>query len=370
MGDHGVKEHNHGIDLLRIILAFMVITIHIHANGTGQVLNYTTVQPWKLFASIITLLCYPAVNTYILITGFYSYSAKKDLSNIIKSLSILWLSALFFSLVGYFVGLSYGNAFDFIDFIKRFFPITRGVWWFYTVYFALMLLSPYINKMIDSLDVIGHKILLIILLLILSILPVFVDWKGQIGSNYGYSLIWFITLYISGAYLNRRKVLDNRKKTVLKSMIAFVIVTLALLIFPKVLSYLGLSVTFSMYNSIFVYVQAISLFIGFSNMSIPSLLKKPISKLSGLALASYLLHCQEDIEKILWIKANPSIYANSTSIILYIAVMGLGIFVIGIVLEFIRKNICRVLRIDQGFSTLMSSIYEKFEKFLKREEVL
>ena len=80
-------ERNYGIDLLKIVLAIMVITIHINANGTGKVLQFSTVFPWKWITTIITMLCYPAVNTYILITGYYSYQANKDFNNIIKSLT-------------------------------------------------------------------------------------------------------------------------------------------------------------------------------------------------------------------------------------------------------------------------------------------
>ena len=179
-----MKERNFGIDLLKILLELMVITIHINANGTGQVLSHSTIQPWKSVVTLVTFLCYPAVNTYILITGYYSYETKKELNGIVKSLSLLWLSAVFFSFLDYAISIAFGNTFYIIDLIKRFFPITSGVWWFSTVYFALMLLSAFINRMLDSINIIEHRMLRFILLLVLSILPTFVNWEGQLGSNY------------------------------------------------------------------------------------------------------------------------------------------------------------------------------------------
>lgn len=363
-----MKERNYGIDLLKIVLAFMVIIIHINANGTGQVLAHATLQPWKSLITVVTFLCYPAVNTYILVTGYYLYDIKKNLKSSVRSLSLLWLSVLFFSVFGYFVGVVFGNGFQTIELIKRFFPITRGVWWFYTVYFALVLISPFINKMIDAIDMWEHKMALLVLILILSILPGFVNWEGKIGSNYGYSLIWFIALYITGAYLKRRKIMENRStKRFFLMMLIFGAATIALYLVPKILSLIGISISFAMYNSIFVYTQAIALFITFGNISIPKALEKTVASISRLALASYLLHCQEDIEKILWLKLNPSAYSNSVNIIFITVLLCIAVFVIGILLEAIRKKLCSLLKIDKGFVGVVCKGYSLLENALKEK---
>lgn len=360
-----MKERNCGIDLLKIVLAFMVITIHIHANGTGQVLLYSTTQPWKALATFVTFLCYPAVNTYILITGYYSYETKKELNGIVKSLSLLWLSAVFFSLFGYTISIVFGNTFNIIDLIKRFFPITRGVWWFYTVYFALMLLSPFINKMLDSININEHRMLLFILLLVLSILPTFVNWEGQLGSNYGYSLIWFIALYITGAYLQRINCLDTKSiKKCFVSIGAYLCATISLYVVPKVLSILGISASFAMYNSILVYIQAIALFIAFGNMRLSNGMIKIVASISGLALASYFLHCQEDIEEILWTGLTPATYANSAKIIYITILLCVSVFIIGALLELLRKNIYKFLKIDKSFINATSKGYAAIEQLL------
>lgn len=361
-----MKERNYGIDLLRIVLAFMVITIHIHANGTGQVLLYSTTQPWKALATFVTFLCYPAVNTYILITGYYSYKAKKELNGVIISLSRLWLSALFFSLFGYAISIASGNAFNPLDLIKRFFPITRGVWWFYTVYFALMLLSPFFNKMLDSINVGGHRMLLAIMLLMLSILPMFVNWEGQLGSNYGYSLIWFIALYVTGAYLQRIKFLDTQNiKKFLVSSGFFVAATISIYIVPKFFSIIGISINLAMYNSVCVYIQAIALFISFGNIRLSKGMAKIVGSISGLALASYLLHCQEDIEKLLWSGVNPAAYANSVKIIYVTIVICITVFIIGVLLESAWEYICRVLKIDKNFAEATGKGYVVIERLLR-----
>lgn len=361
-------ERNGGIDLLKVLLAIMVITIHINANGTGQVLLHVTESPWRQIVAIMTVLCYPAVNTYILITGYYSYTAHKNSHSVIKSLSLLWLSAMFFSIVGYFVSIVGFNAqFQMLELLKRFFPVIRGVWWFYTVYFALMLISPFLNKMIDSMLVGEHKLLLFILILLLSVFPVFVDWKGQLGSNYGYSLIWFIALYLVGAYLKRAKALQFKNKFVLNGVIGYIVSSFIMLLWPKLFGLLEIESTVSMYNSVFCLAQAICLFVFFGNIRLPKIIEKYVMYISSVMLSSYLLHCQEDIEKILWSTVHPSNYANSSRIIFATINIIIGVLIVSAILEILREKVCKALRIDKKFVKLTDSIFCCIERLLQIE---
>ena len=212
----------------------------------------------------------------------------------------------------------------------------------------------------------GHRMLLLILLIILSILPMFVNWEGQIGSNYGYSLVWFIALYITGAFLQRKRVLNNRNpKKVLLYLMLFGVSTIALYVIPKIVGFVGISLNLAMYNSVVVYTQAICLFMAFGNLSPAKCFEKTIGCISGLALASYLLHCQEDIEKHLWVNANPAAYANSGKIILVAAVICITVFITGSILEYMRKKVCKLMKIDKWFAGTMSRGYLLLETFLK-----
>lgn len=212
----------------------------------------------------------------------------------------------------------------------------------------------------------GHRMLLAIMLLILSILPVFVNWEGQIGSNYGYSLIWFIALYITGSYLQRMKSLDTKSiNRFLVSMVIYVVATISIYIIPKVFSIIGISINLAMYNSIFVYIQAIALFISFGNIRLSKEMAKIVGSISGLALASYLLHCQEDIEKLLWSGVNPAAYANTVEIIYVTIVICISVFIIGMLMEILRKYICRCLKIDKNFAEATSKGYAVIERLLR-----
>lgn len=361
-------ERNHGIDLLKILLAIMVITIHINATGTGQVLRYATESPWRQLVAIMTTLSYPAVNTYILITGYYSYTTHKDSRSVIKSLSLIWLSALFFSLLGYTVSvIGFNTQFQIVELLKRFFPIIRGVWWFYTVYFALLLISPFLNKMIDNMSMGEHRLLLLLLILLMSILPIFVAWNEQLGCNYGYSLIWFITLYLVGSFLRRNKVFQFKISFILIGMIGYTTSSIIIFLWPKMFCIFGITSTVSMYNSVFCLAQAVSLFVIFGNIYVPKVMKKNVTKISSVILASYLLHCQEDIETILWNGIHPASYANSSKLALVAIGIIFGVLILSIMSETLRKKVSKILQIERKFIKITDVAYLRLEKILQVE---
>lgn len=366
------NERNHGIDLFRVLLALMVISIHFNAGGTGKVLMNASVVPWKWIAGGVTTLCYPAVNCYVLISGFFMYKQKASLRKQIRSLSKLWLAIVFYSVIGYIgVVAIFGKDFSCIELLKRFFPVSRGTWWFFTVYFALALLSPFMNAMIDALDKTYHKMLILILLIMCSIIPMFMNWEGQLGSNYGYSLLWFFVLYVTGAYISRYidgLIKDsNRRKVSLMGGVAFFISSLIVFCSGPVLRRLGISLSpFAPYNSPFTYVQAISLLLFFMNVKVNKRFTKIIVSTSGLSLASYMFHCQEDISSVLWSNLEPWKYANSPMIIIVFLITIMAIYIVSILTEFIRNKIVGMARLDEIVESLADCIVRRVVKALNR----
>lgn len=198
-----IKNRYLGLDLLKIILALMVISIHFSAGETGKVWSNCTVMPMRLFMIILDALTLPAVNCYILITSYCSYSNEKELKSIIFQLSKIWIALVTYSVLGYLFVCIYDCEFHIVEFLKRFFPIIRGEWWFMTEYFALMLISPFLKRFLKELSLMEHRLLVILAFIGCSVLPFFISWEEKLGLNYGYSLLWFIVLYLSGSYLKR-----------------------------------------------------------------------------------------------------------------------------------------------------------------------
>lgn len=58
------ENRNVGLDVLRIILAFLVVGIHVIAPATGVVARNVDWAITKFFVYGLEAVCYPAVNTF------------------------------------------------------------------------------------------------------------------------------------------------------------------------------------------------------------------------------------------------------------------------------------------------------------------
>lgn len=365
------NDRNYGIDLFRILLAFMVISLHFNAGATGKVLKNATVAPWKWMAGGVTTLCYPAVNCYVLISGFFLYKQKANLRKQARNLSRLWLTILFFSITGYLgVTVIFGKGFSCIELLKRCFPLSRGKWWFFTVYFAMVLLAPFFNAMIDAFDKTYHRMLILLLIIMCSIIPMFRNWEGQLGSNYGYSLLWFFVLYVTGAYISKYvydSMIDSeRKKVSSAGIILFFISSLLIFCADSILGRLGIALSLAPYNSLFTYVQAISLLLYFMNIKGNKRLVKFISSMSALSLASYMFHCQEDIESVLWSNLKPWEYANSSKILIVFLITIIVLYTVSVLIEFFRSKVVKATGLENAVADLADCIFVNVAKRLGR----
>lgn len=367
-----VSDRNYGLDLLRIILAFMVLTLHFNAGGTGKVLMNSSVLPWKYMTGVITTLCYPAVNCYILISSYFLFKQNVNIKKQAKNLLKLWTTIIFYSLAGYmFVVLVYDVNFSFSELLLRLFPISRGKWWFFTVYFAITILAPFINIMLKNIDKKMWRILLILMLLMCSIIPMFNNWRGQLGSNNGYSLLWFFCLYITGAYIAEYidpwiKNKQNEKGFVYYCIILYFILTIGVFCLEPILKRIGMNISFTPYNSLFIYIQSIVLFLIFNNisMAVPENWRKIIVKVSAASLAVYMIHCQEDIENVLWENLKPWRYANDYRIIIVYFVFTLLFYTVCIIIETVRKRMFVRLHTEENILKLGDIFFEKVKYYL------
>lgn len=372
------KQRNIGLDILRVLLALMVIAIHFNAPATGQVHKYVSGEMRYLVYPIISL-CYPAVNVYVLISGYFGYFKKKPFMNVLASLFRLWICLLFFSFLGYLLALSfYKESFSILVLVKHLFPLSRGVWWFMTVYFVMMLLSPILNIVIDKQSKKEYITMMLLALLICSIIPFFLKFESIIGLNMGYGLIWFIVLYLTGGgiakyYLNEK---EKNNKSVWNAMFGYLAFTFYLLVSHSLYKIVGMGdYTSSMYNSVIVYGQSVSLFIMFWNIDIKNYkFSRLISFMAGLSMAAYIFHCQEDVERMLWQLTEPYKYANTLHLVPLFFYTIFGVYFLSVVIEYLRKVLFSIGNFEDiilaSFLQKTYVFYESFYDYLEKKKLI
>lgn len=329
-----------GADLLRIVSMIMVVSLHTLGYTGG--LSYDPNSAQFFFAWCLESLSYVAVNCFVLISSYFlidsSFNKKKLIS--------LWNQIVSFTIIIYAVLLLTGLAeVSLANLVKCIFPVISQAYWFITTYVCLYLISPYLNACIKNLNDSGLKKITIILLLIFSLLPTFFTFFGWDEAQGGNSLVWFVCLYFVAACLKRYQALSINKWWYLITYIMVSLLNVATMyIIPYVSKILGISKDYShhffQYNSIPVLIASIALFMFFINIDIiPSKYTTFINKVAGLTLSVYLFHMHPVLKNLYQTTFHVERLASQHYYFVYYILAVFAIFIVGVVLEFIRKQI-------------------------------
>lgn len=287
-----VKTRESGLELLRIIAAMMVMLSHL----SGQIINSLDDQASILTVRLLLSVTVPAVDIFIIITGYFSW--KTDRRTIGKPIGLILMLVLF-TLGSYVLQLVIGAAtFSWNDLFRYCFPFN----YFVTLWVALYLISPYINRVISTFDEKKWNRFIILVLAVFSLYPIIIDCIQEIlgitlngastisrlGSQNGYNIINFILLYCVGAYIGatekERKQNASRKACIIS--IACIVVLFLWSVFGNMFLPAYSNSAMSYHNPV-VIILAASFFVLFKNLKFSD---KRINRLAKAAFAAFLLH--------------------------------------------------------------------------------
>jgi surface polysaccharide O-acyltransferase-like enzyme len=233
------------------------------------------IQPnHMLMFSILNCLCIPAVNIFLLITGYFKLKPTKE-----KALKLgiaMLLYTIVFSTIPYIAIKSYGSA------ISSLLIFSHSAYWFIVDYFFLMLFAPMINQYLDSISRHQYNYLIIGMLFISCYLG-FV-WQNINNTN-GYTLFQFVMMYTIGGYIRR---FDIRMKSIY-SLTAYLLCSIVCGCLVYSVYNFGkgdYAWRLTYYNNPLIVTSAISLFLFFKEFSFKS---KFINKLAASAVAIYFV---------------------------------------------------------------------------------
>ena len=178
---------------------------------------------------------------------------------------------------------------EFLNVIFPFFNIGGG---FTSCYLLFYLFIPFINKLINSMNEIEHRKLLVLCIAIYTILPSF--FKAKVQFNY---ITWFIILYFIASYIRKypNKYFENKKLWCYLSIASLVISWLRVIAFAYLERIIGRNglVYFEVAdsNKILALITSVCLFMLFKNLNI----KQNIDILRRMTLEKVFL---EKIDKI------------------------------------------------------------------------
>lgn len=314
-------------ELLRIISILMIIMHHYayYVNQNCKVIGFALNNIVIDFLYIGGKI---GVTIFVLIAGYFGIKSEFKTKKLIK----LLLEVLFYSLIFLIIDIIINgiNSIN-IDLIKKsLFPITFSLYWFATTYIILYALSPFINKLINGLNLKDVRKLLLILIMFIYILPTITN-KGMGLGNVDI----FITLYILGAYI-RLKDSDKSNKNYLIYFVLCIIFIIAMQLLcewknmNKYINY------FASMNNITVLISSVSLFMYFKNINIQSEL---INKIASITFGVYLIHSNYFMHRFIWGKLfnNTKYYiSNDYKIIIHASFSILATYIICVLIDLFR----------------------------------
>ena len=299
---NNAKKRQTNIEILRILLTLMVITVHYNSNGlTGGAfskVNAGTIGSELLY--LLEALCIVCVNGFVLITGYFSYKQKTISVTKIGTL-LFWVIS--YNWIEYVVAILLGKEqFNIITAIGKFVPNN----WYVMIYVALLVISPYLNIVIEKLS---KEKLVTLSVVLFCVFPVWntvwgaisaklamditgISTVGITGDQGGYTIVNFAFLYIVGAMLHHWDILRYKKRY---DLIGYTICTLIIFTGKK----LGLSMWD--YSNCFVVAASIFLFNFFRKCKTNfGKIDKGILWVSKACFGVYLIHTKALIEGTFW----------------------------------------------------------------------
>ena len=336
-----MKKRESNFELLRIVLMLLIIVGHLLLNseklgaiGTKEYYITNIMRSFTVFG----------VNGFILLSGYFGINLNY------KKLIRLDIRILFYTWIFFVIGIVSGiHQINIIKDILLIFPVITKRYWFITDYFVLCILSPFLNKFIQSLDREELKKLLLISGIIFYLIATFCFMinADQIVNDSGYGMINFIYLYFIGFYL-KHYYKDEHSSIFYFSIYGIISIMLFVVNWgmTKITGFYFDSLI--SYNTIFVLGGAISLFLAFKNLKIPTY--TIINRSAAACLSIYVIHTNPTISQFMFCNILKINQITGIKLIPIIFVQTSLIYVICYVIDIIIDKFFSALKIDQILS--------------------
>lgn len=280
------QKRKANIELLRIISMAMVLVLHA-LSGSGALEYLNGINYWVYWW--MEALCIIAVDIFVLISGYFLVESRFKAKNIFKIAWGVWIYSIIFSSINLIIS---GEALTLNYLIRMILPFTTKKFWFVNSYIALYLLSPFMNKLIHSLSKKQFSALVVIMVIMFSLRVTFLPITWSQDATGGMGILSFLTLYCMAAWL---RLYYKKRDGIFKYLAIYLGISILLPVSKKVMLMIGFNKDFTGklygYPSIFVYAEAVALFLVFLNMKqIEGKVGKVINIVAEHSFSVYIIH--------------------------------------------------------------------------------
>lgn len=282
------KPRLSNIELLRIVAMALIIAAHLSYYGGAY---YHTEGLDKFIASLFVIGGKLGVALFVMIGSFFM--VKRQIS--FKAVFRLTMTSI---LVCFLCTAIIFIVREPISFKSLVIHNPMWMYWFVTDYIGLMLISPWLNKLINQMDYRSNRNLCFVLTLLCVLCP-----TSQLIPYFSNQFIWFVYLYILVGFFVKHKDVFNQEKRLIriKKLVnkTYIFATGGGYVFMAYLVYISEKL-FPLRNSgsIFLLVVALGLFLFFYRLNIGQ--NRLINWIAKGTFAAYLIHENYFLRDYLW----------------------------------------------------------------------
>ena len=335
------KKRASNIELLRIISIFLILVTHADFWALGEPTSFEIADNFvpsftRVFFESLSIIC---IDIFVLISGWFSIRAS------LKTIVKLLFQVYFLLLIIFFIYILLGWDTINLRSISECF-IFGHEFWFIKAYLGLLILSPVLNAFVS----IVPKRVLQVVLVSFYLYQCIYGWitPGAWFLHYGYSVTSFAGLYLLARYVRLyiiEKPLEIKwggQKCNIKSLYLLVFIGLTLLntvlyIAGYYLPIVGLQLRTRVFaiSSPLVILQSLALLLYFYKIELKY--NPIINFIAASSFSVFILQSSQDA--ILYKDIVNNIYINNNGIIclLLILLVIIGYFVVGVLLDQLRK---------------------------------
>ena len=315
------RIRNSSFELLRMFLIFLVMLGHANMWFLGDCYQ-SEAEHW--LRNAVQVVCMPAVNAFVLISGWFGI--KSDYKRFFSLVFQLLLCTVPLALCFFVIGRI--NLFSFEAINKYIFGGNN--YWFVIDYIGLVLFAPLLNLVANHTNKQTMKTFFISILVLLVIFDVILR-STVLGVEGGYSLLWFVYLYLLARYMRIYgcNLIVKYKWTI---MLLCVILQIILLHYHLI----G-----NRYTNPLILVPAMCLIFIFRDYEFYS---KKVNFMASGALMAYMLHMQPCLVDGIRVFLN-QLYTKNGYYVYICEVIGMIalLYIVAVIIDRIQARMWRIL---------------------------
>lgn len=373
------KQRLPNFEILRLVAMMTIVLLHCYAHGFFY-LNTTTDSNLITFSlTSVTDACLyvfhqcviiasgMGVDMLVMITGYFMITSRPRWDKV----PVIWFQTMFYCVVIYAILVGAG-VYDFSlkDFGAQFVPVYNGSYWFVTKYIGLIALAPFVNIMVRNLSRLQYRALLLVLLAM--------DFEIMCSFGYGKyfsgdcTLFHLATVYLLAGYIRIHPVDITAKKSFIAFCLSVAAIFLLTMLYEEYLNYrlnqpyghVALTCALVSKNGLPIFTSFL-FFVWISKLKVKrNWFTNALVRMAPYTFGVYLIHDNDYIRRLLWDSVVQHADVHSLWSVAYIPAAGATIFIACVGIDFLRKKLFDVLRVNERLTSLTTAAEQYVKKRL------